>query len=50
MFGLRQAGIEINRKMLAELAVNDLHRFWQISRRGQAKPQLALPSGLTFDL
>lgn len=30
MFGLRQAGIEINRKMLAELAVNDLPGFGKL--------------------
>ncbi len=27
MFGLKNAGVEINRKMLAELAVNDLKSF-----------------------
>ncbi|NLK51556.1 MAG: 50S ribosomal protein L20 [Syntrophomonadaceae bacterium] len=30
MFGLRQAGIEINRKMLADLAVNDLPAFGKL--------------------
>ncbi|WP_219838646.1 50S ribosomal protein L20 [Paenibacillus sp. R14(2021)] len=27
MFGLKQAGIEVNRKMLADLAVNDITSF-----------------------
>lgn len=30
MFGLKQAGVDINRKMLAELAVNDLPAFNQL--------------------
>jgi len=27
MFGLKQAGVEVNRKMLADLAVNDINAF-----------------------
>ncbi|MCQ6559032.1 50S ribosomal protein L20 [Paenibacillus mendelii] len=27
MFGLKQAGVEVNRKMLADLAVNDISAF-----------------------
>ena len=30
MHGLRTAGIEVNRKMLAEMAVNDRHAFGQL--------------------
>ncbi|NLC06837.1 MAG: 50S ribosomal protein L20 [Syntrophomonadaceae bacterium] len=30
MFGLKQAGVEINRKMLADLAVNDLPAFGRL--------------------
>ena len=32
MHGLKQAGIEINRKMLAELAVNDTAAFSQLAK------------------
>jgi len=30
MYGLRTAGVEVNRKMLAEMAVNDSHAFGQL--------------------
>ena len=39
MSGLREAGIEVNRKMLAELAVNDadaFRRFVELAREGAA--------------
>ena len=32
MFGLKQAGININRKMLAEMAVNDATAFGQLAK------------------
>ncbi|MCL2363239.1 MAG: 50S ribosomal protein L20 [Defluviitaleaceae bacterium] len=32
MFGLKQAGININRKMLAEMAVNDAAAFGQLAK------------------
>lgn len=37
--GLKKSGVEINRKMLAELAVNDTATFAQLAE--QAKQQLA---------
>jgi large subunit ribosomal protein L20 len=37
MHGLKVAGIEINRKMLAELAVNDAKAFTQIADAAKAK-------------
>jgi len=37
--GLKKSGVEINRKMLAELAVNDITTFAQLAE--QAKQQLA---------
>jgi large subunit ribosomal protein L20 len=36
--GLKKAGIEVNRKMLAELAVNDISAFGQLAQK--AKDQL----------
>jgi large subunit ribosomal protein L20 len=39
MHGLRDAGVEVNRKMLAELAVNDpdaFRRFVELAREGAA--------------
>jgi large subunit ribosomal protein L20 len=30
MYGLRTAGVEVNRKMLAEMAVNDSYAFGQL--------------------
>jgi large subunit ribosomal protein L20 len=39
MSGLREAGVEVNRKMLAELAVNDadaFRRFVELAREGAA--------------
>jgi large subunit ribosomal protein L20 len=35
VFGLRQAGIEIDRKMLADLAVRDAHAFSALVKRVQ---------------
>ena len=32
MFGLKKAGIDINRKMLAEMAVNDAAAFGQLAK------------------
>jgi len=39
MYGLKQAGIEVNRKMLADLAVNDAQAFAQLAE--QAKKAIA---------
>lgn len=39
MYGLKTAGVEVNRKMLAEMAVNDSHAFGQlvdVARQAQA--------------
>ncbi len=39
MHGLKEAGVEVNRKMLAELAVNDrdaFRRFVELAREGAA--------------
>jgi large subunit ribosomal protein L20 len=39
MHGLREAGVEVNRKMLADLAVNDreaFRRFVELAREGAA--------------
>ena len=39
MHGLREAGVEVNRKMLADLAVNDpeaFRRFAELAREGAA--------------
>ena len=37
MHGLKLAGVEINRKMLAELAVNDKAAFAQLTETAKAK-------------
>ena len=37
MHGLKLAGVEINRKMLAELAVNDKAAFTQLTEMAKAK-------------
>ncbi len=37
MFGLKVAGIEINRKMLADLAINDAKAFTQIASAAKEK-------------
>ena len=37
MNGLKKAGVEINRKMLAELAVNDKAAFTTLTEAGQVK-------------
>ncbi len=36
MFGLKNAGVELNRKMLAELAVNDAAAFTAVCDRAKA--------------
>ena len=36
MFGLKTAGIEMNRKMLAELAVNDAAAFTKLAETAKA--------------
>ncbi|MDC3415727.1 50S ribosomal protein L20 [Aquibacillus salsiterrae] len=36
MHGLKQAGIEVNRKMLADLAVNDEQAFAQLAEKAKA--------------
>jgi large subunit ribosomal protein L20 len=42
MAGLKAAGLEVDRKMLADLAVHDLEAFGKIAE--QAKASLATPS------
>lgn len=37
MFGLKQAGIEMNRKMLADLAIHDAAGFTQLADLAKAK-------------
>lgn len=37
MFGLKQAGVDINRKMLADLAVNDEQAFAQLADLAKEK-------------
>ncbi|MHB1629794.1 MAG: 50S ribosomal protein L20 [Bacilli bacterium] len=37
MFGLKQAGVEVNRKMLAELAVSDAGAFTKLASVAKAK-------------
>ncbi|MFC0214515.1 50S ribosomal protein L20 [Paenibacillus chartarius] len=37
MYGLKQAGIEINRKMLADIAVNDAKAFSELANAAKAK-------------
>ncbi|AEH54005.1 MULTISPECIES: 50S ribosomal protein L20 [Heyndrickxia] len=36
MHGLKQAGIEVNRKMLADLAVNDAQAFAELANKAKA--------------
>jgi large subunit ribosomal protein L20 len=36
IYGLRRAGIEVNRKVLADLAVQDDHAFGELVKRAQA--------------
>ncbi|KYC66467.1 50S ribosomal protein L20 [Heyndrickxia coagulans] len=36
MHGLKQAGIEVNRKMLADLAVNDAQAFVELANKAKA--------------
>ncbi|MEK3890436.1 50S ribosomal protein L20 [Bacillus sp. FSL K6-3431] len=36
MFGLKEAGIEVNRKMLAELAISDEQAFAEIANKAKA--------------
>ena len=36
MFGLKSAGIEMNRKMLAEIAVNDAAAFTKLAETAKA--------------
>ena len=44
MYGLKLAGIEVDRKILAELAIRDPDAFAQIA--GQAKSQLYQPESV----
>ncbi|MCI8717087.1 MAG: 50S ribosomal protein L20 [Lachnospiraceae bacterium] len=37
MYGLKQAGIEMNRKMLAEMAVNDVEGFAKLAETAKSK-------------
>ena len=37
MYGLKQAGVDINRKMLAELAVNDAEGFKTLAELAKSK-------------
>ncbi|MCY0900598.1 MAG: 50S ribosomal protein L20 [Firmicutes bacterium] len=39
MFGLKQAGVEVNRKMLADLAVSDSKAFTELATVAKAKLQ-----------
>lgn len=39
MFGLKQAGVEVNRKMLADLAVSDSKAFTELASVAKAKLQ-----------
>lgn len=39
MYGLKQAGIEVNRKMLADLAVNDAQAFAQLAEEAKKQSQ-----------
>ena len=36
MYGLKTAGVEMNRKMLAELAVNDAAAFTELAETAKA--------------
>jgi large subunit ribosomal protein L20 len=37
MYGLKAAGLEVNRKMLADMAVNDKEAFAQLAQAAKAK-------------
>ena len=37
VFGLKQAGVEVNRKMLADLAVADAHAFTELANLAKTK-------------
>jgi large subunit ribosomal protein L20 len=37
MFGLKEAGIDVNRKMLADLAVNDASAFTNLANKAKEK-------------
>lgn len=37
MFGLKQAGVDMNRKMLAEMAVNDAEGFTTLAELAKSK-------------
>ena len=37
MYGLKQSGIEVNRKMLADLAVTDMNAFRELAAAAKAK-------------
>ncbi|MCI9073363.1 MAG: 50S ribosomal protein L20, partial [Lachnospiraceae bacterium] len=37
MFGLKQAGVDMNRKMLAEMAVNDADGFTTLTELAKSK-------------
>lgn len=37
MFGLKQAGVEVNRKMLADLAVTDANAFTELAKLAKTK-------------
>ena len=41
MFGLKEAGVEVNRKMLAELAVSDSNAFQELAAVAKTKLQSA---------
>ena len=41
MFGLKEAGVEVNRKMLAELAVSDSNAFQELAAVAKSKLQSA---------
>lgn len=43
--GLKKSGIEINRKLLADMAVREPDSFAQLVRQGQKARDLAQPSG-----
>ncbi len=41
MYGLKLAGVEVNRKMLAEMAVNDAEGFATLAKLAQSKVEAA---------
>ena len=41
MHGLKLAGVEVNRKMLAEMAVNDAEGFAALAKLAQSKVEAA---------